>query len=348
MRCTLFAPGVVLLAGIAACSPDSATALGGSDADSTTDPTHFPLQLVADVPLPGRANRFDYQDIDAPRGHLVIAHMNDASVVIANLTDGAVQKVLPNIPTARGIAVASEIGRIFVTSSPNQVVIIDGEALTEITRVTTGSAPDGIGWDPAHKVVGVSDQQDGAISLIADSGTGARVQVPLGSETGNVLYDATRGNFWITVVSGSSNTLVAIDPVHATVMTRIDLPGCAGAHGLRIHPDGQSALIACEDNDKLARVDLGGTHAVVIAPTGQGPDVLSVDPALGFLYVAAESGDLAVFDIAHAGLRSIDREHPGDASHSVAVDPATHRVFFPLLAGPHGTPVLRIMRPAGT
>jgi hypothetical protein len=29
------------------------------------------------------------------------------------------------------------------------------------------------------------------------------------------------------------------------------------------------------------------------------------------------------------------------------VDPATHRVFFPLLAGSGGTPVLRIMKPTG-
>ena len=31
----------------------------------------------------------------------------------------------------------------------------------------------------------------------------------------------------------------------------------------------------------------------------------------------------------------------------IAVDPTSHHVFFPLLAGPAGTPVLRIMTPAG-
>jgi hypothetical protein len=41
----------------------------------------LPLVLVADVPLPGKANRFDYQDIDVAHGQLVIAHMNDAAVV---------------------------------------------------------------------------------------------------------------------------------------------------------------------------------------------------------------------------------------------------------------------------
>jgi YVTN family beta-propeller protein len=326
-------------------SPD---AMDPSASSNEAQSSRWPLQLVADVDLPGRANRFDYQDVDATHGHLVIAHMNDASVVVVNLSDGAVQKVLPNIPTARGIAVASDVGRIFVTSSPNKVVVIDSTTLTEITRVVTGNGPDGIGWDPVHKTVGVSDQHDGAISLIRDSGSGQRTQIPLGSETGNVIFDPSRGSFWITVVSGSSNSLVAIDPVQATVTTRIDLPGCEGAHGLRLHPDGASAFIACEDNSMMARVDLDGMHSVVTAATGSGPDVLSIDPGLGLLYIAAESGDLAVFDIAQPGLRSVDREHPGNAAHSVAVDPSTHHVFFPLVAGSHGTPVLRIMRPAGT
>jgi hypothetical protein len=72
---------------------------------------------------------------------------------------------------------------------------------------------------------------------------------------------------------------------------------------------------------------------------------MSVDPQADWLYVAAESGDLAVFDIGQPGLVAVDREHPGDNAHSVAVDPATHRVFFPLIAGPSGSPVMRIMRP---
>jgi DNA-binding beta-propeller fold protein YncE len=196
-------------------------------------------------------------------------------------------------------------------------------------------------------MVGVSDQADGAVSLIASAGSGARKQVPLGVETGNVVFDASRGLFWATAVQASPpDRLVAIDPVAASVTMRIDLPGCDGAHGLRLHPDGKSAFVACEKNDTLARVDLGGAHAVTTAKTGSGPDVLSVDPGLGLLYVAAESGDLTVFDIQQPGLVTVDTEHPGDNAHSVAVDPATHRVFFPLKSGPKGTPVLRIMRPS--
>jgi DNA-binding beta-propeller fold protein YncE len=320
-----------------------------SDASTTRAPW-LPLVRVADVPLPGKPVRFDYQALDAARGNLIIAHMNGASVVVVKARDGSLVKVVPGIPTPRGVVVADNVGRIFVTSSPDKLVILDATSFKVIAHVTTGSAPDGDGWDAKDRVVAVSDQGDGAVSLIAKSGSGARRQVSLGTETGNVVFDAKRGVFWVTVVKASPpNQLVSIDPLTAKVKGSIPLPGCSGAHGLCIHPDGGSAFVACESNSKVVRVALVGTsHAVDIAPSGADPDVLAIDRGLGWLYVAAESGDLRVFDIKKPGLVSIDSEHPGDASHSVAVDPTTHHVFFPLEKGPAGKPVLRIMKPAGT
>jgi hypothetical protein len=49
-----------------------------------------------------------------------------------------------------------------------------------------------------------------------NAGSGARTQVPLGTETGNVVYDLARGWFWITVVKASPpDQLVAVDPTTA-------------------------------------------------------------------------------------------------------------------------------------
>jgi DNA-binding beta-propeller fold protein YncE len=348
---------VFVLIGLAGCGNQrSATATDAGSPDAALDAAHtdggvaaLPLLLVADVDLPGSATRFDYQEVDAAKGQLVVTHMNANAVLILDLATGAVRKQLTNIPTPRGVAVADDVGLIFVTSTPSRLVLIDNQTLNEVSRVPTGTAPDGDGWDPVDKIVGVSDQGDGAISLIANAGSGTRTQVPLGVETGNVVYDAARGRFWITVVRASPpDQLVAVDPVAAKVTTTIGLPGCDGAHGLRLHPDGQSAFVACEGNDMLARVDLGGAHALSLAATGSGPDVLAIDAALGWLYVAAESGDLTVFDLRQPGVVLVGHDQPGDNSHSVAVDPATHRVFFPLMQGPNGTPVLRVMKPSGS
>jgi YVTN family beta-propeller protein len=328
MRCCLVLAMVVGCAG-----------KGGSAPSGTL------LTLVSDAPLPGSANRFDYQEIDADHGQLVVAHMNDNAVLVLSVADGSVKKLLPNIPTPRGVAVGD--GKIFVTSTPSKLVIIDATTLAELARVDTGTSPDGDAFDPDDKIVGVSDQGDGALSLIANSGMGTRTPVALGTETGNVVYDAGRKQFWITVVKQSPpDQLVEVDPKAATVTTAIPLPGCGGAHGLRLHPDGHSAFIACEDNDKLARVDVEGAHAMTLAATGAGPDVLSIDTAKGWLYVAAESGDVTIWDINQPGTALVGHVHPGSNAHTVAADPVSHRVFFPLPQGTGSTPVLRVMQPS--
>jgi YVTN family beta-propeller protein len=309
------------------------TALVACAGKGGSAPSGTLLTLVNDVPLPGAANRFDYQEIDAANGQLVVAHMNDNAVLVLSLADGSVKKLLPNIPTPRGVAVGD--GKIFVTSTPSKLVIIDATTLAEIARVDTGSSPDGDAFDPDDKIVGVSDQGDGALSLIASSGTGTRTPVPLGTETGNVVYDASRKQFWITVVKPSPpDQLVEVDPKAATVTTSIALPGCSGAHGLRLHPDGQSAFIACEDNDTLARVDLGGAHAITIGATGAGPDVLSIDASKGWLYVAAESGDLTVWDITQPGVALVGHDQPGrERPHGLGYHAAGCRSRRPRPAG---------------
>jgi|RhiMethySRZTD1v2_1073278.scaffolds.fasta_scaffold05901_8 DNA-binding beta-propeller fold protein YncE len=340
------------------CAALSAGACHGASAGHTDRPAdaaveakgaaRLPLVNVGDIPLPGGATRFDYQDVDSTLGRLVITHMNDGSVLFLDLKDGSVLKELTGIAVARGVAVAPDVGLSFVTSSPNALVIIDNASMTEKSRVTTGAGPDGVGWDPKDKVVGVSDQGDGAISLIPESGSGTRKQVKLGSETGNVVFDQSRGWFWITVVATSPpDRLFAVDPNAVQVKSSIPLEGCNGAHGLRLHPDGRTAFVACESNATLLRVDLDATRVVGSAATGSGPDVMSVDAGLGWLYVAAESGDLTVFDIGKDGVTLIGHDQPGSSAHSVAVDPTTHRAFFPLAEGPGGKPVLRIMRPSG-
>jgi hypothetical protein len=78
---------------------------------------------------------------------------------------------------------------------------------------------------------------------------------------------------------------------------------------------------------------------------GEDPDVLlALDPGLKRLYVSAESGTVAVFQESDRDLRLLgqfDMPH----AHTVAVDPKSHLVYFPL-ENVGGDPLLRIMRPA--
>lgn len=74
------------------------------------------------------------------------------------------------------------------------------------------------------------------------------------------------------------------------------------------------------------------------------PDVLAFDPGLKMIYVAAESGEVSVFQENGKGLVSKGQVKMPHA-HTVSADPQTHLVYFPL-ENVNGHPVLRIMAPA--
>jgi len=91
-------------------------------------------------------------------------------------------------------------------------------------------------------------------------------------------------------------------------------------------------------------LDLASKRVTGVMDVGGGPDVLALDPGLHRLYVASESGALAVFDTG-AQVRKVGMGNAGPNAHSVAVDPDTHHVYLPL-TDVGGHPVLRELVPA--
>jgi hypothetical protein len=75
------------------------------------------------------------------------------------------------------------------------------------------------------------------------------------------------------------------------------------------------------------------------------PDVLAFDSSMRRLYVSAESGVVGVFLETADSLKPLGLAFLAAEAHTVAVDPATHLVYFPLQSGSTGRPQLLIMRP---
>ena len=90
--------------------------------------------------------------------------------------------------------------------------------------------------------------------------------------------------------------------------------------------------------------DLNTMKLLSIHQVGEDPDVLAFDPGLKRLYVSAESGTVTVLEESNRDLRQLGQFHMPHA-HTVAVDPNTHLVYFPL-ENVDGYPLLRIMQPA--
>ena len=301
----------------------------------------FPLRLVARVPLPGAGNRFDYTSVDDSTGRLYIAHMNSSELLVFDLKT---RKVIKTIAAAgvHGVIAVPQLGRVFASATNDrQVLTIDARTFKVTARAPAGSYPDGLVYDPVERHVFVSDEAGGVETVL--NARGNRIAtIFLGGEAGNVQYDAGSRRVFVDVQS--RNEVAVIDPRQNAVVSRIRV-ACAHPHGLLIDSPHRLAFVACDGDATLLTLDLRTLKVTGRASVGPSPDVLAFDSGLGRLYVAAESGVVAVFSEQGRSLQKLGQTSLAPAAHTVAVDPRTHLVYFPLEQGASGSPQLLVMKP---
>ena len=300
------------------------------------------LRHVADISLGGNTTRLDYESLDPGRHLLFIAHLGDSAVIAFDTKEQRVVKRIPGISKVHGVLAIPELGRVYASATgTNEVVAIDEDTLQVTARAPGGVYPDGMAYAPdVHKLY-VSDEH-GDTDTVIDVRTNTRVTtIPLGGDVGNTQYDPVSRHIFANVQT--RRQLAEIDPATDRVVSRIELPGAEGNHGLLIEPRQHRAFIACEENHKLLVLDLGTRKVSESFDVGDDPDVLGYDPTFKYLYVAAESGFVSVFKAGQQIGKLADIKLGANA-HVVAVDPASHASYFPL-KNVGGRTVLRIMRP---
>jgi len=304
----------------------------------------LPLRQVSEIPLTGKATRFDYQSFDEQSGRLYIAHLADSMVTVFDTKTEKVVGDIPNIKHVHGILVVPGLHRVYASATgANELVVIDDQTLQVIARIPAGEYPDGIAYASKEKKLYISDKT-GKTDTVVDAATNKIITtIQLGGQAGNSQYDEVADRILVAV--HGINQIVEIDPNTDKVTGNYLLPGCKDSHGLLIDSRERLAFAACEANAKLAVVDLSVKEMTAILPVGNDPDVLAFDSGLGRLYVSAESGDITIFDVHDHSLVKVAGGFLASNAHTVAVDNSTHQIYFPL-ENVNGKPVLRVVIPS--
>src|SRR6266478_4437645 len=301
---------------------------------------HAPLRAVTDLPLPGSASRFDYQSLE-PSGRLFISHMGAGQLVVFDVRAGKVIGNLDGFPTVTGVLTVPAEHRAYASAAGDHaVVVVDDSTLRIVARVPGPRFPDGIAYAPAERRVFVSDESGGRDFVIDATTNTVAAQIELGGEAGNTQYDSN--SHCVIVAVQTANQLAIIDPATSAIVRRITLDKAVRhPHGVYIDAPNRLAFIAGEESGTLGVLDLRSLQLRQVLPVGSDPDVLAFDSALGRLYVAAESGVVAVFEARDGSLVQLGW-YRAPKAHSVAVDPTTHRVYLPLA----DVSVLRVLVPS--
>jgi YVTN family beta-propeller protein len=298
------------------------------------------LGQVVDIPLAGGPTRFDYQSLDPGTGMLFIAHSGANMITVFNTRSKVVIANISSIPHVHGVLAVTELGRVYATDTDdNLVYAIDEHSMRTVAKIPVGDGPDGLAYDPATREVFVSDETGQNDAVIDTRTEKAVAMIALGGEAGNTQYDA--GSSRIFVAVQTLDQLVAIDPVTLHIVDRSPLPGCDHDHGLNIDAPQRLAFVACDGNAVLLMVDLQSMKVRSTLSVGKHPDVLALDSGWHYLYVASESGVTSVFDEHGRTLRKVAEGFVATEAHSIAIDPETHSLYFPL-ENVNSQPLLRI------
>jgi len=305
----------------------------------------LPLALVADVPLPGGATRFDYQWVDAERRRLYIAHLGDGSLLVLDLDAERVIAEVLHLPSVHGVVAAPDQHLVLATSTAEKrLALVDDQSFEVKARVPAGEYPNGLAYDPTSARAFVSNNTGRGVAVVDVKAAEARPAIDVGGGAGNTQYDAKSGHVLAAVHGGAF--LADIDPVAGQVAGRIALRGVSTCHGLLIASKLRLAFAACRGADPtLVVVDLDARRQTTTRPLPVGIDVLAFDPDLRRLYAASENGTVVAFEVAaDRSASELGRGFLAPNAHSVAVDPKTHRVYFPL-ENVGGRLMLRVMAP---
>ncbi len=302
----------------------------------------LPLRVVGDFPLTGNPTRFDYAGMDAASRTLWLAHMGDGSVEAFNVRTNRVTLTVPIAPSASVRGILAARGNVYAAAQGlGAVVALDGTSGKRLATVPAGDV-DGLAYDPITRRVFVSDESGGRDAVI-DARTNRNIgSIELGGEAGNTQYDAVSKHVFVGVQT--RNEIAEINPATMKIVRRYPLPGCRSSHSVAIDPAERAAYVGCQQNARLVRLDLRTGRVTGSGGVGIGVDVLADDRARHLLYVASESGVVSVYDTRKGGLTRIAQALLALNAHVVAVDPATHRVYFPL-QNVGGKPFMRVMEP---
>lgn len=308
--------------------------------------SELPLRQVgADIPLPGKANRFDYASVDPQRRLLFLAHLGSGMVTAVDLRTNRVVANVEDVLAVHGVLAVPELGEVFASATGrNRLDVISEQTYRVMASAPAGTYPDGLAYARDTRELFISDES-GRTETVVDTRTNRRIAtIPLGGEVGNSQYDPISHEIFVDVQT--LDEIAAIDPRTNKVVARYPLPqNCEDDHSLLIDAPARVAFVACDGNAKLLLVDMTDMHVLSVHDVGGDPDVLAFDPGLRRLYVASESGVVTVFALEGKELRLLGGKFLAHEAHSVAVDPATHLVYFPL-QNVQGRGVLRVMSPA--
>ena len=294
---------------------------------------------------PGGKEYWDYITFDAAARRLYISHNTEVKVVDAD--SGAVVGSIPDLKRVHGIALASDLGRGFISDGgADEAVVFDLKTLQVTSHIKTGGNPDCIIYDPASKHIFTMNGKTNDSSVIDPASLTVVATISMG---GRPEYAVADGHGTIYDNIEYKNEVVAIDSLTNAVKSRWPIAPAEEATAIDLDVQHHRLFIGGR-NKLLAIMDTTTGKVIQSFPIGAGVDTNLYEPESGLLFVAAREGLLHIFhEDTPDHFSAVETVKTEFGARNMALDPKTHRLFIdtsdfgaapqPTTEQPHPQPV---------
>jgi DNA-binding beta-propeller fold protein YncE len=252
-------------------------------------------------PASATSGNFDDLQIDQANHRLYAADRNHGIDVfdIAMPHPKFVQSItLPSYPN--GLAVASDLGRLYVGTADGSVQVIDINPSsptddTVLAQIQTAAKEvDLLDYSASRHELYASNGTDGTLAIIDTTKNAITRSVKVGSALEQPRFDPADGMLYVT--SPDADALFKIDPATATITSKNTLGSCQPV-GLAINPRANQAMIACTNWTLAWNLRTSTAQGFNEAAHG---DIVRYDPAAD-RYLVASPGSINTSTVAIFG-----------------------------------------------
>ncbi len=273
------------------------------------------------VPVGGEGG-WDYLTVAGERLYI----SRGTHVIVFNTELNQVVGDIPNTPGVHGIAIVPRLGKGFTSNGgDNTVTVFDTATLHERGRVSVGTGPDAILYDPYSRRVFTFNGRGGDATAI-DAAT-EKVVGTVALE-GRPEFAATDGAGKVYVNIEDKSEVAEIDPKALKVTKRWSLSPGDSPSGLAIDPKHHRLFSVCR-NGMMVVSDTDAGKVIATPAIGQGPDAAAFDPKEDLAFSSNGEGTLTIVKgDTPDKFTVVDNVKTEQGARTMALDPRSHRIFL--------------------
>lgn len=282
-----------------------------------------PLQPGSPIEVSSAPKRFDLMVVDGPQRRLLAAHSQAGTLTIVDLVHHNLERTMP-VGESSGVAIDPQDDKYFVGTT-HGVAVVNRHSLKKTGFIATPGPDDAMVFDPYNDRLYVGHDDDHELWVIdprADKIAG-HIAIPASPEL--MAVDPRSHRLYLNIKP--RNEVVTIVPYQARIVAHWSTLPTRSPHGLaldlrdgRLFVAGHSRTVSefsLPSGKRLKDIDIGPGHV----------DQIAFDSDLGRLYCPS-SGRLVTVEVGAGRTRVLGSAAIPRGTHSVAVDPHTHKVWI--------------------